>query len=186
LRFELAEFKCKVWISAFEGKVDVASVMKEANDRFPDAAVQFFDLDRVAGSRHLLLAAYNAMKSYNSSRRITRSLGMEVLLFVSGTRQITLALERVGINADTMSSAVMVLAASDEAIECISDMLIERFHQNCNDKLLDTWTGRRRELVQRVFGIGMKELKATNRTGGVEKAIEKLAIERSAMLAVAK
>ena len=45
---------------------------------------------------------------------------------------------------------------------------------------------RRRALVQRIFGIGMEELKATNSTGEVEKAIEKLAIERSAMLAIAK
>ena len=166
--------------------MDAASIMKEMHEECPDATVQMFDLDRVAGSRHLFLAAYNAEKSYNSSRRISRSLGMEILLFVSGTRQITLALERVGISQGTTRSAVLVIATSDEAIRTISDLLIEKFHQKDNDKLLDTWTEGRRVLVKRVFGIGIKELKATNRTGEVEKAIERLVIERSAMLAIAK
>lgn len=175
-----------MWISAFEGKVDAASIMREADEKCPNAMVQLFDLDRVAGSRHLLLASYNAVKSYNSSRRISRSLGMEILLFVSGTRQITQALERVGINRETTRSAVLVIAASDEAITTLSNLLIENFHQKDQDKLIDTWTEERRVMVQRVFGIGSKELKATISTREVEKAIERLAIERSAMLAIAK
>ena len=106
--------------------------MKEVNERFPDATVQLFDLDRVAGSRHLLLATYNARSLINSSRRISRSLGMELLLFVSGTRQITEALERVGINAETKRSAVIVLATSDESIACISRYVeLKDFHQKC-------------------------------------------------------
>ncbi len=68
---------------------------------FPNVTVQLFDLDRVAGSRHLLLATINAVKSYDSKRRISRSLGMEILLFVSGTRQISEAVKRVGISPET-------------------------------------------------------------------------------------
>ena len=168
------------------GKVDAASVMGEVYEKFPNAMVQLFDLDRVAGSRHLFLAAYNAEKSFNSKRRITRSLRMEVLLFVSGTRQITEALERVGISEGTTRSAALVIAPSDEAIMSIVNLLIERFNRKDDDGLLDIWTKQRTASVQRIFGIGMKELKATCGSGDVGRAIEKLAIERSAMLAVAK
>ena len=184
--FELTEFNCKVWISAFDGRADAASIIGTVNDRFPEATIQLFDIDRVAGTRHLLLAAYNAEKSFNSKRRISRSLGMELLLFVSGTTQITEALERVGINMETKRSAIIVLATSDDMIASISSMLGEAFRRKEDDRLLDRWSDERIASVQRTFKIGVGELRATNRTGEVEEAVQKLAIERSAMLAIAK
>lgn len=186
MRFELDEFNCKVWISSFEGKIDPAKVMKEADAICPKTTVQLFDLDKVAGTRHLLLAAYNAKKSYNSKRRISRSLSMEILLFVSGTRQITEALERVGINQQTARSAALAISSSDDELLKISNLLIEAFGHKEDEKLLDTWNKQRRTNVRRVFNIGRKELRATYRNNGVDAAIEKLAIERSAMLAIAK
>ncbi|MGA3296302.1 MAG: KEOPS complex subunit Cgi121 [Candidatus Bathyarchaeia archaeon] len=186
MHFDLEEFRSKVWISSFKGKIDAATIMQAVQEKNPNATIQLFDLDRIAGSRHLFLAAYNAEKSYNSRRRISRSLSMEILLFVSGTRQITEALERVGINRATTRSAVLAIASSDQAITKISNLLIEKFNQNDDDRLLDIWTKERRASVRRVFNIGIKELKATYRSGEMDKAIEKLAIERSAMLAIAK
>jgi tRNA threonylcarbamoyladenosine modification (KEOPS) complex Cgi121 subunit len=111
---------------------------------------------------------------------------MEILLFVSGTRQITEALERVGINQETTRSAALAIASTEQEITTIVNLLIEKFNRNDDDKLLDIWTKERRASVRRVFGIGIKELKATYRVGGMDMAIEKLAIERSAMLAIAK
>jgi tRNA threonylcarbamoyladenosine modification (KEOPS) complex Cgi121 subunit len=111
---------------------------------------------------------------------------MELLLFVSGTTQITEALERVGISMETKRSAILVLATSDDTIASISSMLAETFGREEDDQLLDRWSDERIASVQRTFGIGMDELRATNRTGEVEVAIQKLAIERSAMLAIAK
>ena len=183
----MEEFQSKVWISSFEGNVDAATIMQAVQEKIPDATIQLFDLDRIAGSRHLFLAAYNAEKSYNSTRRISRSLSMEILLFVSGTRQITEALERVGINQATTRSAVLAIASSDEAITKISNLLIEKFNRKDDDRLLDIWTKERRASVRRVFSIGTKELKATTQgRKEMDRAIEKLAIERSAMLAIAK
>jgi tRNA threonylcarbamoyladenosine modification (KEOPS) complex Cgi121 subunit len=111
---------------------------------------------------------------------------MEILLFVSGTRQITEALERVGINQGTTRSAVLAIASTEQEITTIVNLLIEKFNRNDDDRLLDIWAKERRASVRRVFGIGSKELKATYRVGGINMAIEKLAIERSAMLAIAK
>jgi KEOPS complex subunit Cgi121 len=182
----LEEFRSKVWISSFEGKIDAATILQAVHEKIPNATVQLFDLDRIAGSRHLFLAAYNAEKSYNSRRRISRSLSMEILLFVSGTRQITEALERVGINQGTTRSAVLAIASTEQEITTIVNLLIEKFNRNDDDRLLDIWAKERRASVRRVFGIGSKELKATYRVGGINMAIEKLAIERSAMLAIAK
>jgi len=184
LLFELLDRK--VWISAFQGTVDPAQ-LANVQAQFPDVTVQLFDLDSVAGSRHLLLATFNALKSYESKRRISRSLGMEVLLFISGTRQISEAIKRVGITPKTTQTAVLcVLPTAIEHLK-VADSLAEIFRGRDDDSLLDKWTSLRRSRVVRVFGIGDKELKAALRDGEVtDKALERLAIERSAMLTIAK
>ena len=135
----------------------------------------------------MLLATFNALKSYESKRRISRSLGMEVLLFISGTRQISEAIKRVGITRKTTRTAVLsVLPAATDQLK-VADSLAEIFRERDDDSLLDKWTSLRRSKVLRTFRIGDKELKAALRDGEVvEKAIERLAIERSAMLTISK
>lgn len=176
----------KVWISAYHGSVNPAQ-LTSVQAQFPNITVQLFDLDRIAGSRHMLLATFNALKSYESRRRISRSLGMEVLLFISGTRQISEAIKRVGITPKTARTAVLsVLPEATDELKVV-DSLGGIFREKDDDSLLDKWTSLRKSKVVRTFGIGDKELKAALREGEViEKAIERLAIERSAMLTIAK
>ena len=177
----------KLWISAYDGQVDALQVINEAQTKLPNVTLQLFDLDKVAGSRHLLLATFNAWKSYNSSRRISRSLRMEILLFVSGTGQITEAIDRVGINTKTRKTATLALVSSDDEAKNASTFLNQAFDKDSNDKMLDKWTEHRRESVQAVYAISTKELKAAMRESeGTEKAIERIAIERSAMLAIGR
>jgi tRNA threonylcarbamoyladenosine modification (KEOPS) complex Cgi121 subunit len=112
---------------------------------------------------------------------------MEVLLFVSGTRQISEAIKRVGITCKTVRTAVLsVLPAATDQLR-VADSLAEIFREKDDDSLLDKWTNLRKARVLRTFEIGDKELKAAMRDGEVtEKAIERLAIERSAMLTISR
>lgn len=135
----------------------------------------------------MLLATFNAVKSYESKRQISRSLGMEILLFISGTRQISEAIKRVGITSKTTRTAVLGVIPRNTDHSKLAVFLAEMFREKDDDSLLDKWTNLRRTRVVRTFRIGDKELKAVSRDGEVaEKAIERLAIERSAMLAIAK
>jgi len=135
----------------------------------------------------MLLATFNAVKSYESKRRVSRSLGMEILLFVSGTRQIAEAIKRVGITPKTKRTAVIGVLPGNSDQSKLAAFLGEIFGGKDDDSLLDRWTALRKSKVVRTFGIGDKELKAVLRDGeAAEKAIERLAIERSAMLAIAK
>ena len=182
--FELLDRK--VWITAYRGCVTPDQLLR-VQSQFPKITVQLFDLDRIAGSRYMLLATFNAVKSYESRRRISRSLGIEILLFVSGTRQISEAIKRVGITPKTTRTAVLGLLPEETNHSKLAESLAEIFEKKDDDSLLDQWTSLRRTRVVRTYGIGDKELKAVSRDGEVtEKAIERLAIERSAMLAIAK
>jgi len=135
----------------------------------------------------MLLATFNAVKSFESKRRVSRSLAMEILLFISGTRQITEAIKRVGVTPKTSRTAALCLLPKNTDQTQVTALLEEIFGGKDDDSLLDRWTSLRKSKVIRTFGIGDKELKATLREGEVDaKAIERLAIERSAMLTIAK
>jgi tRNA threonylcarbamoyladenosine modification (KEOPS) complex Cgi121 subunit len=112
---------------------------------------------------------------------------MEILLFVSGTRQISEAVKRVGISPETVRTAALAVLPAGDDHSKVTDYLAGVLNEKADDSLLDQWTSRRKSTVVRTFGIGDKELKATIREDEkTEKAIERLAIERSAMLAIAK
>jgi tRNA threonylcarbamoyladenosine modification (KEOPS) complex Cgi121 subunit len=112
---------------------------------------------------------------------------MEILLFVSGSGQITEAIERVGISPKTSRTAALAVVPSETEAERVENYLVDAFKKKADDKLLDKWSKQRRTLVRKVYGISSKELIAAAREKEkIEKAIERLAIERSAMLAIAK
>jgi len=176
----------QVWITAFRDTVDPSQLAKFQAEH-PDVTLQLFDLDRIAGSRHILLATFNAVKSYESKRRISRSLAMEILLFVAGTRQISEAVKRVGVSLQTLRTAALSLSPINDDQSKAVEYLTGIFKEKSDDSLLDKWTSQRKSTVLKTFGIGDKELKAARRSHErTERALERLAIERSAMLAIAK
>ena len=110
-----------------------------------------------------------------------------MLLFISGTRQISEAIKRVGITPKTRKTAVIGVLPQNNDQAKVAALIAEIFGGKDDDSLVDRWTVLRKSKVIRTFGIGDKELKAALREGeNVEKAIERLAIERSALLTIAK
>lgn len=186
--FQIPEFASHVWISAFDtSPKDVDKVLNVAEEKFPGVCVQLVDLDQVAGSRYLFLAILNALKSFHSKQPISKTLGMEILLFVAANRQISEALKRVGVTSETRRIAGIVVAKSSKEVSEVGDLLVELLNQRSRDELIDVWPPERISNVRFAFDIGNKELKATIRKNeDLVKAIERLAIERSAMLTIRK
>jgi tRNA threonylcarbamoyladenosine modification (KEOPS) complex Cgi121 subunit len=118
---------------------------------------------------------------------ISRSLAMEILLYISGSRQISEALDRVGVRGDTEKIVVVAVTKSREEAERINDYLAKS-NLKTDDALLDEWTPSRKSTLRKVFGLTEKELQAASRGSAepVEKTIQRLMIERSAVLAVKK
>ena len=156
-------------------------------EKFPEVCVQLMDLNKVAGSRHLLLSTYNAAKSFSSKQRISRTLSMEILLYVSANRQISEAIKRVGITTETRAIAAVIVSSSREAVLTAAELLEQVLGVKNTDELLDSWPSGRIECVQQSLGITAIELSATLCKGeDVRESIERLAIERSALLAIKK
>jgi len=183
---EIPQLGQYVWMSAFDTKPEnIERLLRSAAEKYPDVSVQCVDLDRVPGSHYLLLATVNALKSYSSKQPIAKSLGMELLLYISGNRQINEALTRVGVTAETSRTAALAVGSSSNHVSAAGNYLEQILGQHGRDDLLDDWPRSRIDHVRSGFEIGGKELKAIIRTKEpITGAIERLAIERSAMLAL--
>jgi tRNA threonylcarbamoyladenosine modification (KEOPS) complex Cgi121 subunit len=176
-----------VWISGYASKPrDLSELTKEINQRFPNVHLQLVDLDKVPGSRYLFLATLNAMKSF-SSKPISKSLEMEILLFVAANRQITEAIRLVGIASDTSKTTAVLVGMTEEDLRGAADLLSRVMGLECSDELTDRWGDQRIRNVRSLFQISPKELKSTLRKGEpMVQAVERLAIERSALLTINK
>jgi tRNA threonylcarbamoyladenosine modification (KEOPS) complex Cgi121 subunit len=173
-------------MSAFDTKPQsIEDLLRSATEKYPYVSVQCVDLDRVPGSHYLLLATVNALKSYRSKQPIAKSLGMELLLYISGNKQINEALTRVGVTSETKRTAAVAVGSSNNQVSATGNYLEQVLGQQGRDDLLDDWPRSRIENVRSAFEIGDKELKAIIRgKEPITNAIERLALERSAMLAL--
>jgi len=183
---EIPQLGQYVWMSAFDTKPqNIEQMLRSVGEKHPEVSVQCVDLDRVPGSHYLLLATANAVKSHSSKQPIAKSLGMELLLYVSGNGQINDALTRVGVTSETNRTAALAVGSSSNQVSAAGRYLEQLFSQQSRDELLDQWSPERIENVRSGFQIGDKELKAMiHKKEPITSVIERLAVERSAMLAL--
>jgi tRNA threonylcarbamoyladenosine modification (KEOPS) complex Cgi121 subunit len=112
---------------------------------------------------------------------------MEILLYAAGNRQIGEALKNVGITPETRKVAAIAVGKSRVQVLESAAVLHDILKKEESDDLIDRWDQDRIKRVRSVFGIGEKEIKALHhKNENVVKALEHLAIERSAMLAIKK
>jgi len=89
-----------------------------------DLHVQCLDPASILGRRHLDTAFINAVANFSSGKNFTRSFPVELLLMLSGQRQIKEAFSLFGISDDVHS--FLVFCCSKEAAEAaIGDFSVE-------------------------------------------------------------
>jgi tRNA threonylcarbamoyladenosine modification (KEOPS) complex Cgi121 subunit len=188
VNFEIPELGQHVWISAFNTRPQsIEELLRKAAEKYADVSVQLVDLDKVPGGRYLTLASVNAIESFHSRQPIAKSLGIELLVYISGEKQIDLALKRVGVTSGTSRVAAVVVSGADSQISSVTNFLTHTLGQTSDDRLLDDWSESRIENVRSGYDIGELELKAVIRKReAVPAALERLAVERSALLAARK
>jgi tRNA threonylcarbamoyladenosine modification (KEOPS) complex Cgi121 subunit len=178
----------RVWISGYTTiPHDFDSILHEVQEKYPAVSLQFVDLDRVPGSRYLFVAALNALESFRSKQSISKTLSMEILLYVSASRQIAEAIRLVGISSDTKRIAALSVGKTKEELSGTAALLNQVLAQTNSDALVDDWSTARIENVGSLFRIESRELNAIIRKGeSKSQAVERLAMERSALLTVRK
>lgn len=182
---DLPDTGLHAWISAFNTKPQIPEeLFRIVAEKCPGVSIQLVDLDRVPGQRYLKLATVNATKSFCSKQPIAKTLAMELLVYISAERQIVRALKRIGITAETLRIAALAVGTDREQVLAAANFLATTLGLDSEDQLLDEWSRERIENVRSSFEIGEKELEAIIQKNETESmAVERLAVERSAMLA---
>ncbi len=96
---------------------DIDELLRKLNNVVSPNIFQIFDADRIAGWRHIFMAVVNAISAFESGSAISRSIGIEILLYASCKDQISKALEIVGANPRTKQVALVVLGNSSGETE---------------------------------------------------------------------
>jgi tRNA threonylcarbamoyladenosine modification (KEOPS) complex Cgi121 subunit len=107
------------------GVKDPDDFVKRASLGFQSLGVQAQVVDSrfVVDEVHISLAYTQASRRFSRGEQISRSLPMEFLLYLAGTHQINVAIDRLGIKPDTEEMLFVVLEA--EGREDLSDLFEE-------------------------------------------------------------
>jgi KEOPS complex subunit Cgi121 len=80
--------------------------------------IQVFNAEIIFGKKHIISAYRHAKRAHEQNTNTTKSLAMEILLYVSGERQLKLAIPKTGVKKGQSSIAFILIG------ENITDKLI--------------------------------------------------------------
>lgn len=171
-----------IGVCGLKGFVDVNYVLqisKNVESQFRVTA-QFFDASLIASWEHVVFSAFNAIKAFEAGRNIAKNLGMEVLVRLSGQRQISVALKLMGLKEECKELGIVIIGESRERVEEAIHHAVEKLGLMEDDSTLEL-NSEKAERIREVFGIGSEELESVPAKNYFE-ALVKCCVERSALL----
>ncbi|MGY5853633.1 MAG: KEOPS complex subunit Cgi121 [Candidatus Thorarchaeota archaeon] len=89
-------------------------------------AVQFMNTQLILDATHLMSAAQNALNAWNGDYAISRGLGLEILVYVSGQKQIGRAMETHGLRDDLERIILLVVGKTESDVQQVIHRLIRK------------------------------------------------------------
>lgn len=131
-----------------------------------EADIVLMDADKICGPDHLVSAVWHARRAFEQGTAASNTLGMEVILYASGERQISKAKKKMGLHLETERVAVVILSPQ----ELVMDTLLQKLGLVRDDSLL-ACTAEKGE----AFGIDPVELSTMGEERLPELILEKVA-----------
>lgn len=180
---EVEEFRKHIAIIGFKNvRVDnVDSFLNKVREELKNVTVQFFDAKFVAGWQHLYFAALNALKAFKNKTNISKNLAVECLLYAAAQRQITAALDLIGIKQKSCNVAVLLMAEEKRDVEKTVEKIAQLIPGQRDDEVLDL-LDEKVGYIKRLFDISDAEFETKLEENGIKKAISDLVIEHIALL----
>ncbi len=153
------------------------------------ATLQLVDAERIASPLHLLFATHHALQAFHQCTQRANTVGMELLRYAASQRQITRALDILGVTDSTTQVGGVLLGGSQESLRLIYLKLLSEIGAEDTPQVLEINSSAKAEAIQLAFDLGSTELEAILATDSpVDRyhAITKLVYERCALLAIEK
>ncbi|MBN1323744.1 MAG: hypothetical protein JW986_07080 [Methanotrichaceae archaeon] len=146
------------------GKAEFISAIKDLSNS-EGCTIQALDADMVASERHAYFAAEKAEKAFHDGRNVAKDLGMEILRYASGERQIGKALW-MGVSDETVRVAIITVSSKEKGPNL--EGLIEEDAIGPRPRM---------DLIREAFKISEEEISAVG-----EAKIPDLVLERVALV----
>ncbi len=145
--------------------------------------VQLVKADLIAGPEHLQFAARNALYSFKGKGRRSKSLAMELLLYLSCQRQIAKAIRLVGVDSRDSRLALVALSDSKDAIQELARQAESIVGGIQDDGQMEIRSKQKMAKLQQSYGVTVKEMDAARHEGETDSSLlTRLIVERSALL----
>lgn len=162
-------------ISILEGTIFIDNVedflrkLKRVSEE-KKITIQALDADKLAGDRHIRFAVKKAVNSFKTGTNIANDLAKEIMIYASGTRQISKAMG-FGIRKGE-NNIVLVAVGEEPDLSEFSEIMPKRVLEYNDSK---------KEAIMRAFNITKEEVEAAG-----EEKIPELVLERVALVGVSK
>ena len=153
-----------------------------AREELKGLCFQLLNADMVAGPEHVFVSVINALRAFELGLNVSSDLGLEILTFASGQRQISKAIRSMGLRKGKANVAAVIVAKSREealrALEAIARALAE-LGGAMDDGVLEVREEKAVRLM-RTFGLTGQEISACGRDG-LADAVKALVVEKVAL-----
>jgi KEOPS complex subunit Cgi121 len=163
---------------------DFLSVLREVAQKYA-VTIQAMDAGLIAGEEHITSAVTKAIRAVSKNQSITSDLGLEILLYAAGKRQIERALT-MGVTEGNKKVAVVIVDARDEKdLDLVAEEVKRKTgmkEEPIQDLELEVeHNEHKRDKLKKFFAITEEELNAVG-----EQKLKMLVLERVALLDVLK
>jgi len=173
-----------------EKKVNIEEIIETVNSYasiLKDVDAIIIDAKNIFDERQILIAAEMALRSYKKKNMISKKLGVEIMLYLSGQRQIVNAIKTFGINNRTLYSFLIIVSPKIEKIIEFKRKFIEKYKNKISFiPLSNVYKEKIKEHnVLKTFNISEREINSTFGKDRREKIL-KCIVSRMAMLNLEK
>jgi KEOPS complex subunit Cgi121 len=171
-----------VFTGSLESKLnpsDIGSILSQITTaKYDLLASQLFDNRGIWGYKHLYSSAWHAMKAKKNERMISKSLSIEILLYVAGQRQIKKAINLLGVKDTTEAVTGVLLGETPHPLISINSQLIKDLNLKSDLSLLEDFSSKKQHFLKRLINDGF----AANEFTFLD--IEKAVLQKIALLAL--
>lgn len=153
--------------------------LKTHRKQVNNTELQFFDADLVATEEHLYFAVLNALQAFRVKTNISKSVAVEVMLFASAQRQITRAIEHIGLKQGRRNMAVAIIGDNPQAVEAQFEALSAYLGSRADETVFQLTPAKEKQ-IQAAFEISTEEIKAVK--GPAQQVLVSLVVEHMALL----
>ncbi len=148
-------------------------------------AIQFLDSSLIVSIGHLLSAAQNAVNAWKGDYMLTRGLDAEILVYASAQRQISRAIDNLGIRDGLQSIALVVVGGSKKDVR----NMISKIVTNVGEEVKTAFVPDRERLerIMHHYGVNEKEIKALTDSDEIDiwaEALSRCVVSRVSIVAL--